>query len=78
VLVNGGEIAWDDVAESVEATRPVIVIEGSGRTADTLASAMRGVQVNGRAQKLIASGLLHSIDPAGGIESLTRTLKNYL
>ncbi|GAC1306258.1 MAG: hypothetical protein NVSMB27_44710 [Ktedonobacteraceae bacterium] len=78
VLVNGGEIAWDDIAESVEATRPVIVIEGSGRTADTLASAMRGEQVSGRAQKLIASGLLHRIDPADGIESLTRTLKNYL
>ena len=78
VLVNGGEIAWDDIAESVEATRPVIVIEGSGRTADALASTMRGEQANGRAQKLIASGLLHRIDPADGIESITRTLKHYL
>jgi hypothetical protein len=78
VLVNGGEIAWDDIAESVRATRPVIVIEGSGRTADTLASAMRGEQVSGRAQKLIASGLLHTIDAADGFKSITRALKKYL
>jgi hypothetical protein len=30
VLINGGEIAYQDLAHSVEQLRPVIVIEGSG------------------------------------------------
>jgi hypothetical protein len=39
VLANGGPIAWRDVASSVAEGRPVVVLGGSGRTADELASA---------------------------------------
>jgi hypothetical protein len=37
VLVNGGQIAYDDVARSVQAGRRVVVVAGSGRTADAIA-----------------------------------------
>lgn len=39
VLANGGAVAWRDVASSVAVERPVIVLAGTGRTADELASA---------------------------------------
>lgn len=37
ILLNGGEIAKEDVAHSLEAGRPVIVLQGTGRYADELA-----------------------------------------
>jgi hypothetical protein len=39
VLANGGDIAWRDLASSVAEGRPVVVLGGSGRTADELAEA---------------------------------------
>ena len=39
VLANGGAVAWQDAASSVAEGRRVIVLEGSGRTADELAAA---------------------------------------
>lgn len=39
VLANGGAIAWDDVAFSVAERHRVVVLAGSGRTADELAAA---------------------------------------
>jgi len=60
ILVDGGEAAWVDVAESVRARRPVIVVGGSGRLADTLAAALRGNKADGRALELAGSGLLRA------------------
>lgn len=39
ILVNGGRIAYDDVAASLRRGRPVVVAQGSGRTADAIAGA---------------------------------------
>jgi SLOG in TRPM, prokaryote len=61
LLVNGGEIAWDDVERSVAAGRRVIAVEGSGRTADELAAAVRGDGSDPRAQALIESRLVEAI-----------------
>ena len=61
VLVNGGEIAYTDVERSLQAGRFVVVVAGSGRTADTLAGALAGDQTNKRAQALVASGLIRSV-----------------
>ena len=63
VLVNGGEIAFADVANSVEAGRPVLVIAGSGRTADQFAAALRGDPADQRAEDLSTSGLVSSVPP---------------
>jgi hypothetical protein len=61
VLVNGGQIAYDDVSNSVAAGRRVIVVSGSGRTADAIADALNGVDSNERALDLAASGLVSSV-----------------
>jgi len=75
VLTNGGEITWQDASENVHEGRLVIVIAGSGRTADVLASVLRGENRDQRAQKIIDSGLVQAIDLTTGREELTRTIE---
>jgi hypothetical protein len=62
VLVNGGEIAFEDAAASVDAGRRVLVLEGSGRAADVIAAALRGDSDEERAKALGESGLVHAVD----------------
>ncbi len=61
VLVNGGQIAYSDVERSVQAGRTVVVIAGSGRTADALADALAGSGADDRASGLVASGLIRAV-----------------
>lgn len=61
VLINGGEIAHTDVERSVQAGRTVVVVAGSGRTADALAGALAGSSADERAAALIRSGLIRSV-----------------
>jgi hypothetical protein len=58
VLVNGGEVARKDVAESVRAARPVLVVGGSGRAADELAAALAGEVADEPLAELHESGLV--------------------
>ncbi|WP_404785767.1 hypothetical protein [Altericista sp. CCNU0014] len=58
VLINGGEVTWKDARANVDEDRELIVIEGTGRTADLLASAARGRDTDDRATSLIQSGLV--------------------
>lgn len=73
VLVNGGEIAYDDVERSIAAGRPVITLAGSGRTADQLAAALRGGVADPRARSLAASGLVRAV-PMDDVAYVSRTL----
>jgi len=78
ILINGGKISWQDVANSVRAKRPVLVIAGSGRTADELAAAIRGNPTTSFARKLVNSGLLRTIDLAEGLEAVSQILGKML
>jgi hypothetical protein len=40
LVVNGGDITYEDARHSVAAGRPVVVVSGSGRTADEIAVAV--------------------------------------
>ena len=62
VLVNGGDIAYRDATLSVEAGRPLLVIRGSGRAADQIATAIRGEPSDPRAHQIVTSGLVISVD----------------
>ena len=55
LVVNGGEIAYEDIRHSLQAGRPVIVLAGTGRTADAIAAAARGQQADPRAARIAAS-----------------------
>lgn len=72
LLINGGQVAYTDLERSVAAGRPVIVIAGSGRTADAIADALDGINQEDRAQALAQSGLVRavSIDEPEGVAAV--------
>ncbi|MEH1903737.1 MAG: hypothetical protein V7L04_20590 [Nostoc sp.] len=81
ILLNGGEITFEDAFSSVNTGRLVVVIAGSGRTADILADALRGQATDERAKKLAKSGKLlyiDLIDIEKGVENLGKIIKNLL
>ncbi|WP_100898595.1 hypothetical protein [Nostoc flagelliforme] len=81
VLLNGGEITFEDAFSSVNSGRLVVVIAGSGRTADILADALRGQATDERAKKLAKSGTLQYIDLIDiekGVENLGKIIKGLL
>ncbi|MEB3337739.1 MAG: hypothetical protein VKJ46_09770 [Leptolyngbyaceae bacterium] len=75
ILINGGAIAWSDVRYSVTEGRTVMVMDGSGRTADTLAAGLRGEIVHEQAQALGKSGLLEVIDLRSGFDTLSKVIE---
>ncbi len=78
VLVNGGETAWMDVAHSIEAGRAVVVIDGSGRTADEIAAAVAGDAIaDPRARELVQSGRIRTV-LASDRDDLTQVLDDLL
>jgi hypothetical protein len=56
VWINGGEVTWKDAQANVDEDRTLIVIEGSGRAADLLASVAHGQSSDPRADLLLRSG----------------------
>lgn len=59
LLVNGGDVAVEDVAESVRAGRPVLVVGGTGRAADALAAPLSSETSNEQIRALASSALVH-------------------
>ncbi|GET38352.1 hypothetical protein [Microseira wollei] len=79
VLLNGGEITFRDALYSVFAGRLVIVVAGSGRTADQLASVLRGEPTSDeRSRQLADSGLLQVIALDDSFNYLAKVIKNLL
>ncbi len=77
VLINGGQTALADAEQSVKAGRRVVVVAGSGRTADVLTGALTGAPADERVAALAASGLVQSVpadEPDAFAEMLTAAL----
>ena len=77
LLVNGGEITLQDAAYSIEQGRKVVVFEGSGRTADTIAISTTGKGLDRRALKLVTSGLVGVVNPYKNPEKLRMELEQH-
>jgi hypothetical protein len=77
LVVNGGEITYDDVAHSLKRHRPVVVLAGTGRTADAIAAAREGKSNDPRARQIAASPLTRIVDLAEGA-ALARMLESIL
>ena len=58
VLLNGGVVTVADARHSIETGRRVVVLEGSGRTADALAAAAHGNRATPALATLAVSGLV--------------------
>lgn len=78
VVSNGGEITWQDVGCSVEERRTTFVLDGSGRTADAIAAALKGEDSDPRSQPLIASGYLQRLALGDELEQLQQILHTCL
>jgi hypothetical protein len=76
VVVNGGEITYTDVRESIERGRPVVVLAGTGRTADVIAGARSGQAADGRAAAIAASPLTEvvAVDDAAALRAAVDAL----
>jgi hypothetical protein len=74
VLLNGGNIAWNEVEESLRRHQPIIAVGGTGRAADALAQASGGSDLNVRATSAYDSGLIEVVD-ASEPERLAKTLE---
>ena len=74
LLVNGGEIAYQDIELSLSAGRPAIVISGTGRTADDIAGTPPATP---RARALARSPLVQVIPATASavLAALRRSLK---
>ena len=77
LVVNGGEITYADVDRSLAGGRPVLVLAGTGRTADAVAAAAAGEEADPRAVRIAASPLTRIVDIADP-DSLKRTLQEVL
>lgn len=75
VLVNGGEIALLDVANSLAAGRPVLVIKGTGRAADRIVAALDGDHSDAQAAHLAGSSLVSAVSWPPG-EAVRAALEN--
>ncbi|WP_250007334.1 hypothetical protein [Actinoplanes sp. M2I2] len=78
LLINGGAIAVDDAAESLRAGRPVLVLAGSGRTADRISAARGGERGDERVDRLADHPDVHladGSDPEAVRKSLSALLR---
>jgi hypothetical protein len=78
VLLNGGEVTFKDAFQSIIAGRLVIVIAGSGRTADKIADALDGKGTDQRAIELADSGLVRDINLEEGFNHLAQAIEELL
>lgn len=77
VLVNGGEVAYDDVSASLASDRPVVVLAGTGRTADAIAEVAVG-RVADRRAVVIARSELTRVVPVTDLAAIRAAIETAL
>jgi len=56
IMINGGQIAWNDARVNIQYGRPILIAEGSGRTADVIATTSTGLAFDRQAVSLLRTG----------------------
>ncbi len=77
ILINGGVIAMHEIylASTTELKLPILVVEGSGRTADEISTAFRTGKTNrGILRAILAGGDIQIIAADEGIEAVREKL----
>jgi len=77
LVINGGKITYDDIARSLERHRSVVVLAGTGRTADAIAAAASGNREDPPASQIAGSALTRVVDIDDG-SALAETLESIL
>lgn len=74
VLINGGQITWNDARLNIQYGRSVLIAEGTGRAADAIATTQAGHDFDSKAIALIRTGKVHIgnffKDPEGFIRKM--------
>ncbi|WP_432813307.1 hypothetical protein [Pantanalinema sp. GBBB05] len=79
IVINGGEITLkQDIPNSLKHQRPVLVLAGTGRTADRVAAVATGQTSDAEIQSLIDSGLIVAIDWLQNQDMLYQKLQTIL
>lgn len=78
LVSNGGEVTYDDIEHSLEAGRPVIVLAGTGRTADAIAAAAARGDTGDHRAAGIARSARTTIVPVGDTQSLISAIESVL
>jgi hypothetical protein len=60
IVINGGQITWEDVRMNIHYGRSVLIAEGTGRTADVIAETSTGRAFDPKAIALIRTGKVHT------------------
>jgi SLOG in TRPM, prokaryote len=77
LVVNGGSVTMNDALTSLNAQRPVIILDGSGRAADEIARATDETSESEQANAIAASPLTRIV-PMEQPERIVRTIKSAL
>ena len=56
ILINGGKITWEDARLNIKYGRQVLIAEGTGRTADVIATTSSGRLIDRQALSLLQTG----------------------
>jgi hypothetical protein len=79
ILINGGKIAWHDAENNIKHGHPVLIAEGSGRTADVIATTSTGINFDKQAIALLRTGKVFVAnffnDPSKFIQKLNGLMK---
>jgi hypothetical protein len=78
LVINGGRITFTDIGHSLDAGRPIVVVAGSGRTADAVAAAAEGSATEPLATQAATSALTTVVeldDPVAVTAALESVLK---
>lgn len=79
IMINGGQITWEDARLNINYGRPVLIAEGSGRTADIIATTSTGHAFDSKAISLLRTGKVHIAnffkEPEHFIEKLNDLMK---
>jgi hypothetical protein len=59
IMINGGQITWEDARLNINYGRRVLIAEGSGRTADIIATTSTGRAFDSKAVSLLRTGKVH-------------------
>lgn len=79
LLANGGSVAREEVCYNARQGRDVVVIRGSGRLADAIAAAVRGVtEPDDDLATVVREGRITLFDIAAGPDALAALVRQKL
>lgn len=78
VLINGGAITLIDASHSIRVNRPLIVVAGSGRTADRIVAALQGGATDEQVKQVAQFDKLTAVELENDFHSIEKAIAEKL